>query len=331
MTRVSALFAGASTAAFMVASAAAQTIDLGTDQVGSVVNTTGTTLAKVISQNSPVTVRARAFAGPEAWMPEMDTGRIAIGVHLTASFYTAYNNFETKLHLKNLRVIRSSSGTAGLGFMTRADSDIKTVSDLKGKRVPGVYGGQPVIRVLVEATLKAYGLSYGALTTVPVINAVQGVAAVVDGRADASWASPSMPQIREAHAKVGVRFIPLAGISPAQEDEIRRNSFPSIYVERFGSAATPFLPPGTPLLTQEMYVGASTHTPDDVVKAVLKGLWDAEADLIKAHPVMRGFANRAAVTTRPVVPYHPAAIAFYKEKGVWTQTAEDAHLALLKK
>jgi len=54
---------------------AAQTIDLGTDSIGSVVNTTGATLAKVISQHSKLSVRARAFAGPEAWMPEVAAGR----------------------------------------------------------------------------------------------------------------------------------------------------------------------------------------------------------------------------------------------------------------
>jgi hypothetical protein len=310
---------------------AAQTIDLGTDSIGSVVNTTGATLAKVISQHSKLSVRARAFAGPEAWMPEVAAGRIAIGAHFMASFYTAYNHFETKLHLPDLRLIRSSRGISPLGFVVRADSDIKTVADLKGKRVSGVFSGQPVIRVLSGAAMGAYGLSYNDVSVVPAVNVVQGVAAVVDGRADAAWASPAMPQIRQAHAKVGVRFIPLSGITPEQEDTIRKQAFPSVYVDKFGGPQTPWLPAGTPMLTQEMYLGASTKTTDDVVKQVLAALWSAEADLMKAHPVMRGFANKAAVTTRPGVPYHPAAIAFYKEKGVWTKEAEAANAAVMKK
>jgi TRAP-type uncharacterized transport system substrate-binding protein len=134
---------------------AAQTIDLGTDSIGSVVNTTGSTLAKVITQHSSgLRVRARAFTGPEAWMPEMDAGRIALGAHFAASFYTAYNHFETKLHLTNLRLIRSSRGISPLGFVVRADSPIKSVTDLKGKRVTGIYSGQPVIRVMTHATMQ---------------------------------------------------------------------------------------------------------------------------------------------------------------------------------
>ena len=311
--------------------AAAQTIDLGTDSIGSVVNTTGSTLAKVISQHSKINVRARAFAGPEAWMPEVNSGRIALGAHFMASFYTAYNQYETKLNLPNLRIIRSSHGISPLGFVVKADSDIKSVADLKGKRVSGIFSGQPVIRVLSGAAMGAYGLSYNDVTVVPAVNVVQGVAAVVDGRADAAWASPSMPQIRQAHAKVGVRFIPLVGVSPTQEDTIRKQSFPSVYIAKFGGDRTPWLPAGSPMLTQEMYLGGSTHTPDAIVKTVLEALWSAEADLLKAHPVMRGFVNKAAASTRPGVPYHPAAIAFYKEKGVWTKEAEAANAAVNKR
>lgn len=105
-----------------VSPAVAQTIDLGTDSIGSVVNITGSTLAKIITEHSKLRVRARAFSGPEAWMPAMDAGRIAIGAHFTASFYTAYNHFETKLHLTHLRLLRSSRGISPLGFVVKADS-----------------------------------------------------------------------------------------------------------------------------------------------------------------------------------------------------------------
>ena len=93
-------------------------------------------------------------------MPEMDAGRIALGAHFTASFYTAYNHFETKLNLTNLRLIRSSRGISPLGFVVTANSDIKTVRRPQGQaRRPGLYSGQPVIRVMTDAALAAYGIS----------------------------------------------------------------------------------------------------------------------------------------------------------------------------
>lgn len=309
--------------------AAATLVVYGTDRVGSIVNVTGGIIAKLISQKSPVTARLRSFAGPEGWLPELDAGRIQFGSHFAASFYLAFNNIETKLHTKNLRVIRSSPGTSLLGFMVRKDSDINSIRDLKGKRVTSGYGGQPVIRVLSEASLKAYGLSPSDVKPVPTVAVVGGVEALVDGRADAAWASPMMPQAREANAKVGIRFVPMNDLTDAQEESIRKNGLPFAYAEAF-KGNMPFFPRGTKLLTQEMYVGASSHTSDEAVRAAVEALWDHNEELRKAHPALRGFINKGAVSLRVEVPYHPAAIAFYKEKGVWSPEADALQQKLLK-
>jgi hypothetical protein len=45
---------------------------------------------------------------------------------------------------------------------------------------------------------------------------------------------------------------------------------------------------------------------------------------------MRGYTKDASVTDAPVIPYHPAAVAFYKEHKLWTdddQKRQDALLA----
>lgn len=310
--------------------AAAQVVVYGTDRIGSIVNVTGGLVAKLLSQHSPMTVRLRSFAGPEAWLPELDNGRIQFGSHFAASFYLTFNEIQTKLHTKNLRIVRSSRGTSLLGFMVRKESDIKSVADLKGKRVTGGYGGQPVIRVLSESALKAYGVSPEEVTTVPTVAVVGGVEAIVDGRADAAWASPMMPQAREANAKVGVRFVPMNDLTDAQMDTIRKEGFPFVYAEEF-KGNMPFFPRGTQLLTQEMYVATSTHTSDGTVRAAADALWENDEELRKSHPALRGFLDKAAVSLRVELPYHPAAVAFYKEKGVWSDEAEALQQKLLKK
>ena len=181
-------------ASILVASEAlAQTVVYGTDRVGSIVNATGGSIGKLISQRSTLTIRVRSFAGPEAWIPELDSGKLHFGSHFAASLYFAFNNINSKLHSKNLRLVRSSRGTSLLGFMVRKDSDIKSVKDLKGKRVTSGYGGQPVIRVMTESSMAAYGLSYDDVKKIPAVAVVGGVQALVDGRADAAWASPMMP------------------------------------------------------------------------------------------------------------------------------------------
>lgn len=311
------------------ATAQKKTLVLGTDRVGSIVNFTGSTLGKIVSEHSPLTVRVRSYAGPEAWMPDMDSGRIDIGSHFAASFYLTRYQVGSKLKLRNLRLIRSSRGTSLLGFMVRKDSPIKTVNDLKGKRVTGSYGGQPIIRRMSQAVMKAHGFSYDDVTIVPVVAVVAGVRALTDGRADAAWASPMMPQAREAHAKVGIRFIPLPEVTPKQLKIIREHAFPSVYPQKF-PGKMPYLPKGTQLLTQEMYVAVSDKLDGKTVRIVLDTLWAQEANIRKAHPALRGHLNKASVSAIPLIPYHPEAIAFYKEKGLWTEASQKAQDALLK-
>jgi len=312
--------------------ASAQTVGIATGPQATPTNATGSAIAKVMNEATGLQTRAVPNTSNDIAMPGLNRGQVDFAiasVDLANTAFLGIEQFDGR-KLGNVRIV-AKLFPLNVGIVVRKDSNIKTGADLKGKRVSGVFSGQPVIRVLSGAAMGAYGLSYNDVSVVPAVNVVQGVAAVVDGRADAAWASPAMPQIRQAHAKVGVRFIPLSGITPEQEDTIRKQAFPSVYVDKFGGPQTPWLPAGTPMLTQEMYLGASTKTTDDVVKQVLAALWSAEADLMKAHPVMRGFANKAAVTTRPGVPYHPAAIAFYKEKGVWTKEAEAANAAVMKK
>lgn len=328
--RLAGIAIAAAVLALGAASAQAQTVVYGTDRVGSIVNVTGGIIGKLLSQRSPLTVRVRSFAGPEAWIPALDTGKIHFGSHFAASFYLAFNHIQSKLHTKNLRLVRSSKGASLLGFMVRKDSDIKSVKDLKGRRVVGGYGGQPVIRVLAEATMKAYGFSYKDVKIVPTVAVVGGVQAIVDGRADAAWASPMMPQARQAHAKVGIRFIRLNDLTPAQIGIIRKGGLPFVYATKF-RGNFPFFPKGTQLLTQEMYLATSKHTANDVVRAATKAMWDNFKELRKSHPALLGFINPASVSLLAELPYHPAAIAFYKEKGVWSAKADAMQARLLKK
>lgn len=309
----------------------AQTLVYGTDRVGSIVNATGGSIGKLISQRSPLTVRVRSFAGPEAWIPGLDSGKIHFGSHFAASFFFAFNNLNSKLHTKNLRLIRSSRGTSLLGFMVRKDSDIKSVKDLKGKRVTSGYGGQPVIRVMTESTLAAYGLNYDDVKKVPVVAVVGGVQAIVDGRADAAWGSPMMPQARQAHAKVGIRFIPLNDMTDTQMATIHKVSrMPFLYADKF-RGNMPYFPKGTQLLTQEMYVITSSHVSEKVVRVATAALWDNEKELRKGHRALRGFLNNASVSLLAELPYHPAAIAYYKEKGLWSAESDALQARLLKK
>jgi TRAP transporter TAXI family solute receptor len=306
--------------AFSTGPAAAQAVALATDAIGGITHTIGSAVAKIATQNSDLNVRIRAYGGPEIWMPQLDEGRISFGAHFAATTWLSFNKIDTKVKTDNIRLVRAGAATVPLGFMVRKDSDIQTVADLKGRRVAGGYGAHPIMKRLSEGVMKAYGIETSDVNIVPVPAAGDGAGAIRDGRAEAAWFAVFAPISREINSKVGIRFLPIDW-TPERLKIARDAIFPGV-VPVTVPVNLPFAPKGTSLLGYEFYIIAGTKTDDALVTKLLEALWDNEKELTKVHANLRGFRNKAAVSEVPVIPYHDAAIAFYKKKGVWTDAAD---------
>ncbi|MFC1867287.1 TAXI family TRAP transporter solute-binding subunit [Thermodesulfobacteriota bacterium] len=304
------------------------TLIMGSDKPGGITHAAATGVAKIVTQNTPLTVRVRAYSGAEAWMPEMDTGKIDFGTHFSATAWMTYNQIDSKLKLRNIRLLRSSAARLPLGFMVRKDSDIKSISDLKGKRVAGGYAVHPIMRRLAEGTMASYGLTWDDVKMVPVTSAVDGANAFINGRVDVVWFAVLSALTREANAKLGVRFLPLEP-TPERLKIMQEKIYPGVMIVK-NLVNTPWAPKGTMLTSYEYYIMGSSHTGNDSVKTALGALWDHEKELVNVHNGMRGFINKSAASVMSVIPYHPAAIEFYKSKGVWTDEAEKANQLVIR-
>jgi TRAP-type uncharacterized transport system substrate-binding protein len=61
---------------------------------------------------------------------------------------------------------------------------------------------------------------------------------------------------------------------------------------------------------------ASSKTPEDMVYKVTKAIYENKADLDQGFAVFKTMSVQEMAKDIPV-PYHPGAIRFYKEKGMW--------------
>jgi uncharacterized protein len=172
------------------------------------------------------------------------------------------------------------------------------------------------------------GLGWKDVVQVPVVGIVNGIDALVSGRLDATWAALGQPQVREAHAKVGVRYLTLEN-SPKALELVRKIAFPGAQLVNIPANTAPGVEGDTTMMTYDSYLVSTDQLPADTVRKVLAALWDRNAELVGTHRNLAGFTRDRAVTTSVVIPYHPAAIAFYKEKGVWSDAAEKANAATL--
>src|SRR3990170_1143316 len=147
---------------------------LATHAVGSLYNAMGTGIATVITRHTPMTVRVQPFAGPPAWLPSMDKGETDMGILTSADAITSYKGIIIYKRPHTGTRILISGGRIYLGFYVRSDSDIKSVSELKGRRVPTDFPGIPIARLSSTATLASSGLSYNDIVKVPVSDLAAG-------------------------------------------------------------------------------------------------------------------------------------------------------------
>jgi uncharacterized protein len=301
---------------------------LATHAVGTLYNQIGTGIATVVSLHTPIIVRVQPFGGPPAWLPTMNTGSTDMGVLTSADAVTAYKGIILyKRPFKNIRLLLVG-GALQLGFYVQKDSPIKTMADLKGKRVPTDFPGIPIAALSSKAALASAGLSYKDIVHVPVSDLQAGNEAFMEGRTDVGWHALRSPAVSEADARMGgIRFISVD--NSAQGAARMAEGYPGSYpaVQKAGSATG--ILTDTALLNNDVYLVAAKAFSDDAAYTVVKALWDNINELRAAHPSLRSWERSRMVSTAAYIPYHPGAIKFYKEKGLWTKQMDELQAKLL--
>src|SRR5215475_7515983 len=126
-----------------------RSVTIGTNPPGSVFYALASGLAKVVSEATPVQMTVQPYAGTSTFMPLLNSGELDFGINNFVDMALAYqgperlkiggrNPFE---HTPNARLVMRGSIllTAPL---VRKDSPIKTIHDIRGKRVTGEYPAQ---------------------------------------------------------------------------------------------------------------------------------------------------------------------------------------------
>ena len=73
----------------------------------------------------------------------------------------------------------------------------------------------------------------------------------------------------------------------------------------------------SPVQTIDVVLGAGAHVSDEVVVQVAKALRDNKKGLVEGHPNFNAFQEKEMAKPQPSLPYHPAAIKYFKETGLW--------------
>ena len=338
---VAATFLVAPPLAYSQKQALPRSVNFGTHAVGSVFNAVGTGLAKVASDHGPIRLVVQPFSGPPAWIPSTNReGKPEIGVINVTEIWQAYTGKITPRPLPagapemkppygphpNLRLLTLGTNLS-LGILVRADSPIKSMADLKGKRLTWDFPAFPANILSGLAALSTAGVSIRDILTVPVPEVVSGVRALMEGRVDGAVAAVGMGIVSEADARVGVRFLPAsqdpAGISVAEGIMPGGN----VTILRPGPAGIKM---DTPTWSYGISIVASTHMSEETAYTVIKTWWEHWKELVPLHPQLRGWNPDVFVQEIATIPYHAGAIKLYKEKEKWSANLDKNQAALLR-
>lgn len=306
-----------SVGALLSGAVAAQTVGVGTTK-GGFTNQAGQSLSKVVSQNTKIQMRSQPFGGSSVYVPSMNAGKLEFGlVNELEALYavTGTGVYPGRQHPK-LRVVTATIPFR-VAIFVKKDSPIKTLKDLKGKRVPSGWSSQRIIQPLMDGQLASVGLTYDDVIKVPTPNVVKGANDFAAGKTDAFFFVFGAGKVREVNAKVGgVRVLDFDA-SPAMVAAARKFVPPAFAKPEKPSKRNVGVSAPVHVMTYWHTLGAGAHVSDDVVYEVTKTMHDHRAALVKAFPGWGGFKSNAMAINFKGLTYHPGAIKFYKEKGMW--------------
>ena len=300
-----------STAAF------AQTVGVGTTK-GGFTNQAGQSLSKVVSQSTNIQMRSQPFGGSSVYVPAVNAGKLEFGmVNELESLYavTGTGIYPGRKH-PNLRVV-SATIPFRVAIFVKKDSPIKSVKDIKGKRVPSGWSSQRIIQPLMDAQLAAAGLTYDDVVKVPTPNVVKGANDFAAGKTDIFFFVFGAGKVREVNAKVGGLRVLNFDPSPASLAAARKFVPPAFAKPEKPSKRNVGVSKPIHVLTYWHTLAAGAHVSDDVVYNVAKTMNEKRGALVKAFPGWGGFKSDKMAIRFKSLTYHPGAIRFYKEKGMW--------------
>ena len=306
---------------------------IGTNPAGTVFYSVGAGLAKVISGAGSMQSVVQPYTGTSTLLPLLDSGEIDFAIINTVETNLAFQGpVKLKIggknplpHVPNARLVMRGSPLF-VGLVGKKDG-IKSVHEIKGKRMTGEYPANIAIWYHGYAALASAGLTWDDVKVVPVPALNEGIDAVVQGRADISIHSIGAAKVKEADAAVGARYVPI-DCNPQGDARVKK-AVPGYSTTTLKSGFSTGIIVDTCVLTYDIYMLGHKGLSNEVVQASLKAVWDNIDKLPPLHAQFQEWTRDRAASADVTLPYHPAAVQFYKEKNLWNAKMDDTQKRLL--
>ena len=276
----------------------------------------GRTLAAAISEVGELQIRPQEQANTADYIPLVNAGDIEFGIANVVQLTYAVNGtgMSEGRPNSNLKMVATLMPFRS-AYIVRKDSDIKSVEDLKGRRVP-VFADKALGDYVTKGYFANANMSLDQVDGVAVPNFPRMWASFAEGSADVAIVVVGAANSREYDASFGIRYLSFENTPEALART--RKFLPQMYLQEMPAGSVPGIDKPTNVNVFDYTLFAGKDVSDDMVYKSVKALWEKEADLLAAGPFWNGFMKEK-MSTPLGLTYHPGAIKFYKEMGVWIE------------
>ena len=292
-----------------------KTLNIVTGGTGGVYIVYGAGLADLLNKKLKVAASPQATTASVDNMKLIRDGKADLAFVLADTAYDAVNGkgsfaTEAKADAKSLAVLYSNF----THVVVKDDSTIKTIADLKGKRVSMGAAGSGT-EIIGNRTLEAYGLDPAKDIQRERLSVADSATGLKDNKIDAFFWSGGLPTaaVNDLASTTKIRILEQADGIKKMADKYGPFYFnATIPKGTYGMAADVTVSGVANLLVVNSKFDAA------FAQAIVRTMFDSTTELGTIHAEGKNLRLETAVNGSPL-DYHQGAIDFYKSKNVWTR------------
>ena len=305
----------------LAAGASAQTLGIGSTKAGAVSQITAT-ISKAVSEHAPgVQMRKQTMGGTQQYIPVVNAGELGFGISNISQYHMAQTGIGLSKGTKynNLRLITTMMKFT-VSPVVGVKSGIKNVADLRGKRVASGFKGSPLFHYITSGALATENLTYKDVKQVPQVGLVQHWRAFIAGKTDMAIAAAGTGWVKQMNAKIdgGVRHLSFDKSQAALDRMSKWFPRAEWQIVKPAKGLTGVLAP-TNFVSYDFLLWTHKKMSNDVAYKVAKVMHTRAKQLKEGGPLWRSYKASKRLQKNHGYPYHPGAIKYYKEAGLWNR------------
>jgi TRAP transporter TAXI family solute receptor len=314
-------------AAAMPASAQ-QAVRLGTSSVGSTFYVVAVAMSKLIHAHGGFNVTVEPLGGSHANMFGIQRNKVDFAIANSGAGFDAYNGVKPFKKAVNVRLVAQGNPTLRWP-MSRKGAGIKSAKDWVGKTISSKRRPLPELELIANAIIKVYGLPKGKINQVSSVNLGEVNRAVRAGSVDAAVMPFGLRQPVTSKLFHDNLFEPLM-MSEETFRKVKAALPDKFYAFKVPANNFENQPEAFWSLAMNTLLTTGANVSDDVVYKTTKAILGNNAEFKKYLKAARYWTAKRSMD-EPKIPFHPGAIRYYKEAGVWNADMDKLQARLLAK